>query len=121
MKKTDIESFLKNHKPHVKENPAFLLEAQQKMRAVDGVKSEVDRQRQYGRITIMAAIIVGLIAGLLIGVSEFAIPEDFAVDAVADIKVFINTWKPLLLAVIPICAIVIGLLSGKSKSKSTVF
>lgn len=121
MKKSDIDSILRAQKPQVKDNPAFLLEVQQKMRAVDGIKSEVDRQRQYGRITIMAAIIVGLIAGLLIGVSEFAIPEDFAVDAVADIKVFINTWKPLLLAVIPICAIVIGLLSGKSKSKSTVF
>ena len=121
MKKTDIESFLKNHKPYVKENPAFLLEVQQKMRAVDGIKSEVDRQRKYGRITIVAAIVLGLIAGLLIGLSEFVIPEDVTVDLVADIKVFIDRWKTFLLAVIPISAILIGLLSGKGKSESTVF
>ena len=49
MKNTDIESLLRENKPHVKDNPTFLLEVQHKMRAVDGIKSEVDRQRRYGR------------------------------------------------------------------------
>lgn len=49
MKNTDIESLLRENKPHVKDNPTFLLEVQHKMRAVDGIKSEVDRQRQIGR------------------------------------------------------------------------
>ena len=49
MKNTDIESLLRGNKPQVKDNPTFLLEVQQKMRTVEGIKSEVDRQRRYGR------------------------------------------------------------------------
>ena len=41
-KNNDIDSFLRENKPKVKENTAFLLEVQQKMRAVDGIKTEVD-------------------------------------------------------------------------------
>ena len=48
MKNTDIESLLRENKAQVRDNPTFLLEVQQKMRAVDGIKSEVDRQRRYG-------------------------------------------------------------------------
>lgn len=49
MKNTDIESLLRGNKPQVKDNPTFPLEVQQKMRTVEGIKSEVDRQRRYVR------------------------------------------------------------------------
>ena len=48
MNNNNIESILRESKPQVKDNPAFLLEVQQKMRAVEGIKNEVDRQRRYG-------------------------------------------------------------------------
>ena len=46
----DIESFLRENRPQVKANPTFLLVVQRKMREVEGIKSEVDRQRKYGRM-----------------------------------------------------------------------
>ena len=62
MKLTDIESFLRNNKPQVKDNPTFLLEVQQKMREVDGIKKEVDKQRRLGHHAILIVLVSGLIA-----------------------------------------------------------
>ena len=55
MKNTDIESLLRDSRPQVQDNPAFLLEVQQKMRAVEGIKKEVDRQRRSGRRALAMA------------------------------------------------------------------
>ena len=65
----EIEDFLRENKPVVKDDPAFLLKTRQKMEAVEGIKAEVDRQRCYGRL----ALIVALIAGLAIGAAATAI------------------------------------------------
>ena len=43
---SDLEQYLKDHKPVVKDDPTFLLEAQRRMDAVSGIKGEVDRQRR---------------------------------------------------------------------------
>ena len=40
-KNRDIESFLRENKPRVKDNPTFMLEVQQKMRAV-GYRQAID-------------------------------------------------------------------------------
>ena len=65
MNNNDIESILRDSKPQVKDNPAFLLEVQQKMRAVEGIKNEVDRQRRYGRSSVIVALVLGLIVGAM--------------------------------------------------------
>ena len=41
---SDIEDFLRENKPQVKEDPTFILEAQRRMEQVEGIKAEVDRQ-----------------------------------------------------------------------------
>ena len=63
MKNTDIESLLRESKPQVHENPTFLLEVQQRMCAVDGIKSEVDRQRRHSTQTIVLALFIGFVFG----------------------------------------------------------
>ena len=65
----EIEDFLRENKPVVKDNPTFILEARRRMEAVEGIKAEVDRQRCYGRL----ALIITLMAGLLLGVVATAI------------------------------------------------
>ena len=35
MKETDIDAYLRANKPQIKDDPTFLLEVEQKMRAVD--------------------------------------------------------------------------------------
>ena len=63
MKDKDIELLLRDSKPKVKDNPEFMLEVQQKMREVDGIKQEVDRQRSFGRIAMVSTLCIGLLAG----------------------------------------------------------
>ncbi len=119
MKNTDIDSFLRENKPQVKENPTFLLEVQRKMFAVDGIKSEVDRQRKYGR----NVLIVTLFAGLLLGIGIAALayfypinPESVEENIIADIKAAIDPWKQYILLFIAGCSIIIGVMLSTRKA-----
>lgn len=118
MKNSDIESLLRGHKLQVKDNPAFLLEVLQKMRAVDGIKSEVDRQRQYG----YHALIIALFAGLLLGSMVTAVaylypinPESIRDNLLVNIKTVIEPWKHYIVALVAVCAIALGTIYSTRK------
>ena len=117
------EDFLRENKPVVKDNPTFILEAQRRMEAVEGIKAEVDRQRCYGRM----ALIIALMAGLLLGVVATAIAFLYPIDAESvgkgvldSIRLFLTTWKQYLLLPVALLAIALSLvlMSGK-RGKST--
>lgn len=114
MKKTpDIESFLRKNKPQVEENPLFILEVQQKMRAVDGIKAEVDRQRRYGRMALVAALVFGLMAGALAVSLAYLYPVDtetIADNIIISIKHILDPWKHYLLLPTAGCAIALGII-----------
>jgi hypothetical protein len=119
MKNNDIESILRDSKPMVKDNPAFLLEVQQKMRAVEGIKSEVDRQRRYGRSAIVAALVLGLIVGAFAISLAYLYPIDPSSindGIISDIRVFMDSYKHYLLLPIAGCAIALGLILGRQKA-----
>ena len=40
----EIDEFLRENKPEVKDDPTFLLETRRRMEVVEGIKAEVDRQ-----------------------------------------------------------------------------
>ena len=114
----EIEDFLRENKPVVKDNPTFILEAQRRMEAVEGIKAEVDRQRCYGRL----ALIITLMAGLLLGVVATAIAFLYPIDAESvgkgvldSIRLFLTTWKQYLLLPVALLAIALSmvLMSGK--------
>ena len=111
MKDNDIESILRDSKPQVKDNPAFLLEVQQKMRALEGIKNEVDRQRRYGRAALIAALVSGLIVGALT-IDSSAINDSI----ISDIRVFMDSYKQYLLLPVAGCAIALGLILGRKKA-----
>ncbi len=120
-KNRDIESFLRENKPRVKDNPTFMLEVQQKMRAVDGIKTEVDRQRRYGRIALVAALVAGTVAGALAVAVAYLYPIDHqsvAEGIFSGIRIFLEPWKQYLIIPIAACAISLGLVSGIRKSDS---
>ena len=105
MKKNDIESFLRENKPQIEDRPTFLLEVQEKMRLVEGLKAEVDRQRKYGRVALVMALITGVVVGAL-GVT-LAYMHPFNTDAISsgiisDIRLFLYTYKQHLLLPVPI-------------------
>lgn len=119
----EIEDFLRENKPVVKDNPTFILKARRRMEAVEGIKAEVDRQRCYGRL----ALIITLMAGLLLGVVATAIAFLYPIDAESvgkgvldSIRLFLTTWKQYLLLPVALLAIALSmvLISGK-RGKST--
>ena len=119
----EIEDFLRENKPVVKDNPTFILEARRRMEAVEGIKAEVDRQRCYGRL----ALIITLMAGLLLGVVATAIAFLYPIDTESvgkgvldSIRLFLTTWKQYLLLPVALLAIALSLvlISGK-RGKST--
>ena len=118
-KDKDIESILRDSRPQVQDNPAFLLEVQQKMRAVEGIKNEVDRQRRYGR----NALILTLVSGLLLGAVAMSLAYLYPIDTSAisegilsDIRVFLESYKQYLMLLIAGCAISLGVILGRQNS-----
>ena len=70
----NIEYLLRNSKPMVKDDPAFILRALRNMESVEGIKEEVDRQRRHGRAAVLAALGIGMIAGLFIAATAAFFP-----------------------------------------------
>lgn len=110
-KNKDIESFLRENRPQVKDNPTFLLEVQRKMREVDGIKSEVDRQRKYGRIALVVTLVFGLLLGALTMLLTYLIPMDELTDAdiFASIRLCVEPIKEYL--IVPLIACIVALLA----------
>ena len=108
----EIEDFLRETKPQVKEDPTFIQETRRRLDQVEGIKAEVDRQRRHGRV----ALIVALCAGLAVGVLATAIAFLYPVDAesvgqgiLQSVCVFLHTWKQYLLLPVALLAIALGL------------
>jgi hypothetical protein len=121
MKNTDIESLLRENKPHVKDNPTFLLEVQHKMHAVDGIKSEVDRQRRYGHQALIIALVAGLVLGCIITALAYLFPidpESLGESLIADIKMILDPWKHYVLIFMAICAITLGVIFSVRKENT---
>lgn len=109
----NIDKFLRENRPQVKDDPTFLLEVQQKMLAVDGIKAEVDRQRRYGRFALIGALVSGLLVGVLGMCLVYLYPIDSETilhsDFLSSIRTFFETYQKYLLLPIAACAIGLGL------------
>ena len=118
----NIESFLRENRPKVKDNPTFMLEVQQKMHAVDGIKSEVDRQSRYGRQVIVFALFAGLVLGGLVTALAYLYPintESLSESLLADIMMFLDPWKHYVLFFVSCCAIGLGVIYSVRTEDST--
>ncbi len=114
-KKKDIESYLRENKPQVKDDPTFMLEVRQKMRMVEGIKTEVDRQRRYGRAALVITLYVGLIVGALMMLLCYLYPVDTEIlssDILNSCRMFIDPIKQYLMIPIAGCAISLGIILG---------
>lgn len=108
----NIDSFLKENKPQVKDNPTFLLEVQNKMRAVEGIKTEVDRQRRSGLAGIIATVVACVLAGVvcLISFDQISIALK---DVLAWAEALIGAYSYHVMIAIAVCAVVLGLSAGR--------
>ena len=111
MNDSNIEEFLRNIKPVVKDDPTFILETRRRLETVEGIKEEVDRQRRHGQTVVLVALFLGLFTGILVTAVTFIFPEvtDTLKDSLHIILIVIpNDWK-ILLASLAILAITLGL------------
>ena len=120
-KHNNIESFLRSNKPKVQENSAFLLEVQQKMRKVDGIKAEVDRQRRYGRMTLVYTLFIGLACGIVITALAYLYPVDpeaISTDIISKIRLQIEPYKKYIMLSVALCAILLGVVLNNNRKQS---
>lgn len=118
MKETDIDSYLRENKPQIKDNPTFLLEVEQKMRAVDGIKNEVDRQRKRGRLTMTVVFMAGLILGaiaLFIALTSPIELEFTDIGILIQLKDYFTAHAEALLVPATTCAVFLSIALGTRK------
>ena len=116
----EIEAFLREHKPAVQDDATFLLEAQRRMEAVEGIKAEMDRQRSRGRRTLIITLVIGLVLGALLTALAFLYPADAASDGLwFSIHRFLRTWWKYI--IYPLAGLALGLaLLVADAAKNTV-
>jgi hypothetical protein len=113
----EIDEFLRENKPAVKDDPTFLLETRRRMEAVEGIKAEVDRQRSRGRLALVWALAIGLAVGVFATAIAFLYPVDATTmgEGVWDsIHMFLATRKQYLLLPVAVLAVLLGIVLSKS-------
>lgn len=98
--KDNIEEFLRSNKPQLKDDPTFLLETNRRLKQVEGIKAEVDRQRTHGRMALIVTLILGIVIGAVAVIIGYICPVDLNKlnqGALAGIIVFLTTWKEYFL------------------------
>ena len=102
MNENDLNILLRTNKPVVKDDPAFMLKARQRVNAVEGIKNEVDRQRKHALIALSVTLLIGVAAGILIAVFLLLAPID-------SIRALIGEWKLYIAMAASIVATIIAI------------
>ena len=112
MNDINIEEFLRNNKPVVKDDPAFILDVQRKLDAVEGIKYEVDRQRRHGRSVILVTLSIGVVTGIMATIIVMLFPLVNIKSQLADILASLAPWKPYLAIATAIAVSLISIYLG---------
>lgn len=115
----EIEEFLRENKPQVKEDPSFILRAQRRMEQVDGIKAEVDRQQCHSRLALIIALAAGTVVGVVATVIAFLYPLDAASASeglIQSIRAFLQNYRLYLLPSVALLAIGLGLTLARKTS-----
>ena len=108
MNEINIDEFLRNNKPMVKDDPAFMLNVQRKLDAVEGIKNEIDCKRRHGRSVILVTLFIGVATGIMATIIVMLFPLGNIKSRLADILASLAPWKPYLAIA---AAIAVSLLS----------
>lgn len=105
----DIEQYLRDNKPVVKEDPTFILETRRRMESVEGIKAEVDRQSSR----LHKALVVTLFIGLVVGAGLTALAYFYPVDAegtsaLNEFHAFLHSYRQYVLGAVALMAIGLG-------------
>lgn len=117
-KKDNIEEFLRDNKPVVKDDPTFLLETQRRMKQVEGIKAEVDRQRVHGSMALIVTLVIGIVIGAMATFIGYICPfnsENIGESAFAGIILFITTWKQYFFILLAALSVSLALLISRTR------
>ena len=112
MKDSNIEDILRQAKPVVKNDPAFLMETRRRMEQVEGIKQEVDRQRRRSRIILIATLVAGLVVGMAAMALVFLFPDQiqgFQNGFLASVREFLFKFRQYIVFGVAALAIALGL------------
>ena len=116
MTDNDIEKLLKEARPVIKDDPAFLMETRRRMEQVEGIKSEVDRQHKKGRRILVITLVTGVVVGMLAMLLVFLYPPTARETTVlSQVRDFLYTWKEYLAFVIAAMAVTLGLVLASGR------
>jgi sensor c-di-GMP phosphodiesterase-like protein len=116
----DIEQILREGKPELPDEGAFLIETNARLSQVEGIKSEVDAQKHRWHKALFAALVAGIVVGTLITLLVVFYPAASLAASQSAIANAIETLKDYeLFLLIPIaaCAIALGVLSMNRKKE----
>ena len=123
MKDSNIEDILRQAKPVVKNDPAFLMETRRRMEQVEGIKQEVDRQRRRSRIILIATLVAGLVVGMAAMALVFLFPDQiqgFQNGFLASVREFLFKFRQYIVFGVAALAIALGLVLSIG-NKNSIF
>ena len=121
MKDNNIEDLLREARPVVKDDPAFLMETRRRMEQVEGIKSEVDHQVKLSRRILIGTLIAGLVLGMLAMAFVFLYPslaQDLEKNVLSRVRDFLFEWKEYLAFLIAALAVTLGLVLASGRKDS---
>ncbi len=108
---TNLEQYLRDHKPELPEEGTFLVETNARLNQVEGIKRCVDADRRRGRLALIIALSAGIVMGgvaVLLTVL-YPIPDMEVHAAVFDkILAVLQKWHALFIVLIAGCTIALG-------------
>lgn len=120
---SEIEDFLRENKPQVKNDPTFILETRRRLDQVEGIKAEVDRARRHGHVALIVALAAGLAVGVLVTALAFLYPVDaksVGNGLLQSARVFLQTYRQYLLLPVAILAITLGMVLTSDRKRSRI-
>ena len=115
--KDNIEEFLRGHKPQVKDDPTFLLETRRRIKQVDGIKAEVDRQHVQSRMALIITLTIGIAIGAIavfIGYICPARPDTENAGIFASVLLFVTAWKQYFFILLAALSVSLAILLSKT-------
>ena len=119
--KDNIEEFLRENKPIVKDDPTFLLETNRRLKSVEGIKAEVDRQRVQGRMALIVTLVIGIVIGafaVLIGYMHPFDLEQMKEGFLFNTLIFLQTWKQYLIIPVAILSVSLSLVLSSANKRA---
>ena len=121
MKDNKLEDLLREAKPVVKDDPAFLMETRRRMEQVEGIKQEVDRQNKKSRVILIVTLVCGLVLGMAAMAVVFLFPEQIQglqSGFLAGVRDFLYKYRQFVIFGVAALAIALGLVLGSGKKNS---